>query len=106
MGAQSAFASYNGYMMTADQTLGFAFLDSPYGSTETQNNKALLDSLSNTIQAIKSQHPSVDVRLLGAPVVAVENANRIKKDTILIIIVSAIILVTDKIANRAIDGHI
>lgn len=89
-GAQSAFASYNGYMMTADQTLGFAFLDSPYGSTETQNNKALLDSLSNTIQAIKSQHPSVDVRLLGAPVVAVENANRIKEDTILVIIVSAI----------------
>ena len=89
-GAQSAFASYNGYMMTADQTLGFAFLDSPYGSTETQKNKALVDSLSNTIQAIKSQHPSVDIRLLGAPVVAVENANRIKKDTILIIIVSAI----------------
>lgn len=88
-GAQSAFASYNGYMMTADQTLGFAFLDSPYGSTETQNNKAFLDSLSNTIQAITSQHPSVDIRLLGAPVVAVENANRIKKDTILIIIVSA-----------------
>lgn len=89
-GAQSAFASYNGYMMTADQTLGFAFLDSPYGSTETQKNKALVDSLSNTIQAIKSQHPSVDIRLLGAPVVAVENANRIKKDTILIIVVSAI----------------
>lgn len=89
-GAQSAFASYNGYMMTVDQTLGFAFLDSPYGSTETQKNKALIDSLSNTIQAIKSQHPSVDIRLLGAPVVAVENANRIKKDTILIIIVSAI----------------
>lgn len=89
-GAQSAFASYNGYMMTADQTLGFAFLDSPYGSTETQNNKALVDSLSNTIQAITSQHPSVDIRLLGAPVVAVENANRIKTDTILIIVVSAI----------------
>ena len=89
-GAQSAFASYNGYMMTADQTLGFAFLDSPYGSTETQNNKAFLDSLSNTILKITSQHPSVDIRLLGAPVVAVENANRIKKDTILIIIVSAI----------------
>ena len=89
-GAQSAFASYNGYMMTADQTLGFAFLDSPYGSTETQNNKALLDSLSSTILAIKSQHPSVDIRLLGAPVVAVENANRIKKDTILIVLVSSI----------------
>ena len=89
-GAQSAFASYNGYMMTADQTLGFAFLDSPYGSTETQNNKAFLDSLSNTILKITSQHPSVDIRLLGAPVVAVENANRIKKDTILIIVVSAI----------------
>lgn len=92
-GAQSAFASYNGYMMTADQTLGFAFLDSPYGSTETQNNKALLDSLSNTIHEITSQHPSVDIRLLGAPVVAVENANRIKKDTILIILFSAIAFV-------------
>lgn len=89
-GAQSAFASYNGYMMTADQTLGFAFLDSPYGSTETQHNKTLLDSLSNTILTIKSQHSSVDIRLLGAPVVAVENANRIKKDTILIVLVSAI----------------
>lgn len=91
-GAQAAFTSYDGYMMTADYRMGFAFYDSPYGSTETGRNAALVDSLQTTIDNISSQFSSLDVRLLGAPVVAVGNARQIKRDSIMAILLSLLLI--------------
>ena len=87
-GAQSAFTSYNGYMMTADQKMGFAFYDSPYGGTETQRNTLLVDSLNQCVNRLSLIHPTLDIRLIGAPVIAVGNAHRIKCDTILVLLLS------------------
>lgn len=92
-GTASAFTSYNGYMMTADYKCGFAFYDSPYGSTESQKNALLTDSLNAVCETVGSQMSSVSIRLLGAPVVAAGNAVRIKTDTI-IAIGLAIVLIT------------
>lgn len=88
-GAQSSFTTYNGYMMSADQKRGFAFVQSPYGSTESARNAALVDSLTAIAESISS----VDVRLLGGPVVAVGNARRIKQDSILAIAISVLLIV-------------
>ncbi len=84
-GTASAFSSYNGYMMTADKKTGFAFYDSPYGSTESKNNGILTNSLSTICNNVQAQMSSVSVRLLGAPVIAAENAKRIKSDTLIAI---------------------
>lgn len=76
----------------------YAFYNSPYGATETKHNAALVDSLNWQIGAIQSQlDPSssgLDMRLLGAPVIAVENARRIKTDTMLCIALSLVLLIT------------
>lgn len=91
-GAQSAFTSYNGYMMTTDQKMGFAFYDSPYGGTETHRNSQLVDSLNRYVEQLSILYPSLEIRLLGAPVIAVGNANRIKSDTIIVILLSLVII--------------
>lgn len=85
---QSAFKSYNGYMMTADASMGFAFVESDAGGMESADNKVLVDSLNNIIGNISHTYPSLKIRLAGAPVVAVENADCIKHDTILSLSVS------------------
>ncbi|MCQ2324851.1 MAG: MMPL family transporter [Paludibacteraceae bacterium] len=92
-GAQSNFDSYNGYMMTKDGHRGFAFYDSPYGSTETGHNAALIDSLNTIAQSVMLAHPTVQVRLLGAPVIAVGNARQIKKDTFIAILSSLVLII-------------
>ncbi len=91
--AQSNFDASDGYMMTADHRFGFAFYDSPYGSTESANNAHLVDSLQAVCEAIQEQHTAVSVRLLGAPVVAVTNARRIKKDTLIAICLSLLLII-------------
>ena len=88
---QSAFTDYDGYILTADKRMGLAFYESPYGSTETQRNAALLDSL----QAVTDQLSAVSgcqLRWLGAPVVAVGNARRIKTDTLFCIALSLVLI--------------
>ena len=80
--ASAAFTSHDGYMMSADKTQAFAFYDSPYGSTESRLNAALIDTLQTILNSLNS---SYSIRLLGAPVVSVGNARQIKRDSFLAI---------------------
>ena len=91
-GAQAAFTSYDGYMMTSDYHMGFAFYDSPYGSTETGRNALLVDSLQSTVDNLAMLYPTLSIRLLGAPVVAVGNARQIKHDSAMAIIFSLVLI--------------
>ncbi len=91
-GASAAFTSYDGYMMSADQKQAYAFYDSPYGSTESLKNAGLVDSLQAVVGTLSELFPSMDIRLLGAPVIAVGNARRIKNDSLLAIVLSTILI--------------
>ena len=91
--AQSSFTSYDGYMMSSDYKKGFAFYDSPYGSTESSNNAILVDSLNEICNKIHSAHPAVSVHIIGAPVIAVTNAKCIKNDSILAMILSLFLII-------------
>lgn len=91
-GAQASFTSYNDYMMTADRRMGFCFYDTPYGSTESSRNAVLVDSLQHFANLVGERYPSVDVRLLGAPVISVGNARRIKSDCLIAIALSLILI--------------
>lgn len=83
--ATDAFTSLDGYMLTQDEQLAFAIVQTPYGANETRLNTHLVASLNALCEEVGNQYPDMSVRLLGAPVVAVENASRIKKDSLLAI---------------------
>ena len=80
----------------------YAFITSPYGSTETKRNAALIDTLNTHLNNILSSlspsgepEGSCELRmaLIGAPVIAVENARRIKLDSLICIALSLVLIV-------------
>ena len=84
-------------LKTIDQRLttnkSSAFIDSPYGSTETKHNAALIDSLHAVTDEVAEAFPDLNIRWIGAPVIAVGNARRIKTDTILCISLSLVFII-------------
>ena len=84
-------------LKTIDQRLttnkSFAFINSPYGSTETKHNAALIDSLHAVTDEVAEAFPDLNIRWIGAPVIAVGNARRIKTDTILCISLSLVFII-------------
>ena len=74
-------------------TTNFAFLDTPNEATETKNNAALVDSLTQITNELAQSFPHLDIRWTGAPVIAVENARQIKTDSLLCIAISLVLII-------------
>ena len=71
----------------------YAFYDSPYGGTETIKNAPLVDSLTTIVEQIAKDYPELNIRWIGAPVISVANARRIKLDTFLCIGLSLVLII-------------
>lgn len=77
----------------SNEKRSYAFFYSPYGSTETQRNARLVDSLQAVADEISASYPDLRIRWVGAPVISVGNARRIKLDTILCIALSLVLII-------------
>ncbi|GHU86037.1 hypothetical protein FACS1894153_2350 [Bacteroidia bacterium] len=82
---ENGYISINGrYIIT---------FESPYGASESGKNQELLDFIEFLMQKIQEQYPNVEISSFGAPIIAVENANRIKADSIFAISISVILII-------------
>ena len=80
---------YDGYLFAPDGRRCIVTIDSPFGSSETNQNGRLVEML----QQVVAQMPDgVEVQLTGAPVIAVGNATQIKHDTLLSVLVSVVLI--------------
>lgn len=70
----------------------FAYVETPFGSTETKQNAALVDSLTAITSDVAAVYPDLNIRWIGAPLIAVGNARRIKTDTLLCIALSLVLI--------------
>ena len=77
----------------SNEKRSYAFFDSPYGGTETSHNAALVDSLNAIAGEVSALYPELRIRWVGAPVIAVGNARRIKTDTLLCIALSLVFII-------------
>ncbi|MBQ0016825.1 MAG: 1-acyl-sn-glycerol-3-phosphate acyltransferase [Bacteroidales bacterium] len=69
-----------------------SFIDSPWGSGDTQNNSALAARIDSVIAYTMQHYPNVSITAVGAPLIAVSNANQIKHDSTQSIILSVVII--------------
>ena len=67
-------------------------IDSPFGASETEHNAVLVAMLQQICDSVSRQFPDVSVRLTGGPVIAVGNAQQIKKDSIISITFAVILI--------------
>lgn len=87
------YAMQDGYIFSPDLQRAFVTLESPYGSSETENNARLIDFLHTAAEhSVDSQHANVEVRLMGGPVIAVGNSRQIKSDSILSVTIAVVLI--------------
>ena len=67
-------------------------IDSPFGASETEHNATLVSMVQQICDSVSLQFPDVSVRLTGGPVIAVGNAQQIKKDSIISITFAVILI--------------
>ncbi len=86
----SRYEVQDGYVFDSDGN-GYAFLTSPYGTSDTRRNATFADSLYTAIDSVESSMP-VMVSAVGAPLIAVTNASQIKHDSFLAIALAVVLI--------------
>lgn len=84
---------YDGYIFSPDMTRAFAIMTSPFGASETEENAKLLQLLRDVADKTMSNHGMIEIRFIGGPVIAVENANQIKTDSLMSVCLAVFLIV-------------
>ena len=86
------FELYDGYILTKDHRHLIFFVSPAFPPNETGNNSRFVNQLDDLIQELSHHHPGLQVSYFGAPVVAVGNAQQLRKDSILTVSLVVIFL--------------
>ena len=86
------FNTYDGHILSPEGDKAILILESGYGAQESENNAKLVDLLNKAKSKTEDGNPNLDIHIIGGPVIAVGNANRIKKDSILAVSISGILI--------------
>ena len=95
LGHNSRFMVDDGYIFTRDGHHGLAFLTSPYGTSETARNAELAAMLDEVIKRTEAgdEGSTVSISAVGGPLIAVSNATQIKRDSMLAVSISVVLIV-------------
>ena len=92
-GGPSGFEMYEDHLFTSDKSRAVIMVDSPFGGSETDRNTQLIRLLEKASRQMHSAFPEVSAEIIGAPAIAVGNASRIKKDSVLAVSLSLVLIV-------------
>jgi len=93
--ASEQFQIYNDYIFSIDGKEGFVFIESQFSASETRRNAALLKLLDNAITQTQLEYNhEIKLNYFGAVDIAVTNANRIKKDTLISSTIAIILILS------------
>ena len=83
---------YEGCIFTPDMKRGLVTLSSPFGSSETENNGRLIALLEASTNEVTKHHADIEARIIGGPVIAVGNAQQIKTDSVLSVVLAVTLI--------------
>ena len=88
------FQQYDGYIFTPDEHRCIVTVTSPFGSSESNGNAQLVSLIDRTTTSLQSEEATKDIQVtvIGSPVIAVSNAAQIKHDSILAVVISAVLI--------------
>ncbi len=91
-GDTAGFEIYDGCIFTPDMSRAVVILTSPFGNSETENNSRLLKILEQSSRQMRGDFPDIEVHVTGGPAIAVGNSERIKKDSVLAVSLSVVLV--------------
>ena len=82
----------DGQIFSSDRQTGLLFLTSPYGSSESARNAELAGFIDQVKRQAEESCPEIKIVSTGGPLVAVENASRIKKDSVWALVLAGVLI--------------
>ena len=89
MGGEGGYRLADGHIMHCTEPAGLLLFESPFGESESGQNARLVELVDKTGAQVTAE-TGIRVSSVGAPVIAVTNAERIKKDSILAVALAVI----------------
>lgn len=83
---------YDGRMFTPDMQRAVVLMESPYGNSETQHNAELMQMLNMVADSVMASNPEITLHYIGGPAIAVGNADRIKRDSVISIVIAIVLI--------------
>lgn len=92
LNATEGYSVEDEYLFNEAGDKAFAFLTSPFSGSDTKNNAILVNLIDNVINLTEENHPDVKISAVGAPTIAVTNAQQVKNDSFLSIALAIILI--------------
>ena len=86
------FSMIDGHLFVPDSTVALAFMAPNFSSFDSRSGTLLIDFLEEEIETFKAEHPEVKVYFHGSPVNSVFNSRQIKRDLLLTVGLSLIVI--------------
>ena len=86
------FTMIDGHLFVPDSTVALAFLAPNFSSFDSKSGTLLIEFLEEEIKHFKEEHPEVEVCFHGSPVNSVFNSRQIKRDLLLTVGLSLIVI--------------
>ncbi|MCD7899701.1 MAG: MMPL family transporter [Bacteroides sp.] len=86
------YAFYNNHIFTADTTICLAFLSPNFKAFDSKQGIRLSDMIEKQIKSFQEQNPDIEILYHGAPVQSVYNSRQIKKDLLVTISFSLVLI--------------
>ena len=80
----------DGFLFTPDGSTGIILFSSPHSGSESGENAKIAALLAEVIDSIRT--PEIEISSTGGPLVAVENAGRIRKDSIIAVSIALVLI--------------
>lgn len=90
LNVDDTYKTIDGYLFK--DSVGIALLESPFGISESYNNQKLQRLLDDCMEEVRSSCPSLEISAIGAPLIAVTNAQQIKSDSQLAVALAVVLI--------------
>jgi 1-acyl-sn-glycerol-3-phosphate acyltransferase len=91
-GASIKYDTYDGYILSPDSRRAIVILESSFGAHESENNAKLVALLDHVTSLTEGDNANLDIHVIGGPVIAVGNANQIKSDSIMAVLIAGLLI--------------
>ena len=92
LNATEGFRVEDEYLFNEAGDKAFAFFSSPFAGSDTKNNAILVTLMENVINITSECHQNVKISAVGAPTIAVTNAQQVKRDSFLSIALAIVLI--------------
>ena len=80
------------YLFNERGDMGFAFFSSPFSGSDTKGNAQIVALINKVVEQTEAIAPDVHISAVGAPTIAVTNAQQIKRDSFLSVALALVLI--------------